>query len=242
MSYSTFLNIPKEDRLMKAVILARVSTKEQEEQGQSLPAQVSKLQEYAQQKGFEVVKEFVFSESAGSKIRHKFEIMLSFVKKNKDVNILLCQNVDRLTRNFRDAVDIDELRLKGELEVHFLADGFVLSKESAGNVVFQWDMRVMLAKQYLNTLVENGNRTLKHKLENGEWIARAPLGYINAKDNDGRSTIERDKSRAMFIRRLFVEYSSGLYSLSEMQIRMNGWGMTNKTPKRSPVSKNRSMR
>ncbi|MBT6504928.1 MAG: recombinase family protein, partial [Deltaproteobacteria bacterium] len=222
---------------MKAVILARVSTKEQEEQGQSLPSQVRKLREYAQHKGFDVEKEFVFAESAGPKIRLRFEEMLNYIRKRKGNVVLLCQNVDRLTRNFRDAVDIDELRLRGKLEVHFLADGFILSKESAGNVVFQWDMRVMLAKQYLSTLVENGNRTLRNKVENGEWIARAPLGYINSKDNDGRSTIERDKSRAMFIRRLFVEYSSGLYSLSEMQIKMNGWGMTNKTPKRSPVSK-----
>ena len=51
---------------MKAVILARVSTKEQEEFGHSLPAQVQKLQEYAEKKGFEVIKEFSFSESAGT--------------------------------------------------------------------------------------------------------------------------------------------------------------------------------
>ncbi len=54
---------------MKAIILARVSTKEQEELGHSLPAQLARLREYARKKGFEVVKEFAFSESAGVKIR-----------------------------------------------------------------------------------------------------------------------------------------------------------------------------
>ena len=58
---------------MKAVILARVSTREQEETGHSLPAQIDSLRSYAKKKGFEVVKEFCFSESAGPKIRKKFD-------------------------------------------------------------------------------------------------------------------------------------------------------------------------
>ena len=37
---------------MKAVILARVLTKEQEETGHSLPAQIESLRKYANKKGF----------------------------------------------------------------------------------------------------------------------------------------------------------------------------------------------
>jgi site-specific DNA recombinase len=83
--------------MQKAVILARVSTKDQEEYGHSLPAQTQKLREYAQRKGFEVIKEFAFSESAGTKIRKKFEEVLGFLKAQKDMPALLCQNVDRVT-------------------------------------------------------------------------------------------------------------------------------------------------
>ena len=90
---------------MKAIILARVSTKEQEEQGHSLPAQTRRLQEYAKKKGFEVVETFSFSESAGNKIRKKFEEVIKYLKDHKDVKVLLCENVDRATRNFKDAVD-----------------------------------------------------------------------------------------------------------------------------------------
>ncbi len=44
--------------MTKAVIYARVSSKEQEKEGFSIPAQIKFLQEYAQPKGFEVIKEF----------------------------------------------------------------------------------------------------------------------------------------------------------------------------------------
>lgn len=223
--------------MKKAVILARVSTKEQEEQGLSLPAQVTSLHDYAVRKSLDVVKEFVFYESAGEKIRKKFKEMMIYIKKKKYPIVIICQNVDRLTRNFRDAVEIDDLRNKGNLEVHFVADGFVLSKDSPATEIFLWDMKVMMSKQYLNILKENGNRSSRIKLEKGEWIARAPLGYQNIQDDNGRRTIVLDKNRALFIKKLFVEYASGLYSLEEMTRKLNDWGMTNKTAKGGPLTK-----
>lgn len=48
--------------MRKAVIYARVSTKDQEEFGHSIPAQLKGLQEYAKRHNFEVIKEFAFSE------------------------------------------------------------------------------------------------------------------------------------------------------------------------------------
>lgn len=44
---------------MKAVIYARVSSKDQEREGYSIPSQLKLLTEYAQKKGLKVVREFV---------------------------------------------------------------------------------------------------------------------------------------------------------------------------------------
>ena len=151
------------------MILARVSTKEQEEEGHSLPAQVRRLTDYAQKKDFEVVKEFIFSESAGNKIRTKFLEMLNFIKKNKTVRVILCQNVDRITRNFKDAVDLDEMRIKEGLEIHFVQDGFFINRESTGNQMFMWEAKVFLAKQFLNRLSDDVKRSNEQKILNGEW-------------------------------------------------------------------------
>lgn len=103
---------------MKAVILARVSTARQEEEGLSLDNQLQTLREYAIKKDLEVVQEFRFSESADRKIRKKFNEMVDFVKQHNEVNAIIAYRVDRITRNYRDAVAMDDLRLDCEKELH----------------------------------------------------------------------------------------------------------------------------
>lgn len=43
---------------MKAIILARVSTEEQMNEGQSIPAQLARAREYAKRKELKIYKEF----------------------------------------------------------------------------------------------------------------------------------------------------------------------------------------
>jgi DNA invertase Pin-like site-specific DNA recombinase len=149
----------------KAVILARVSTKEQEEFGHSLPAQLTRLRDHARKKGFEVVKDFAFSENAGVKIRKKFEEVLAFLRAQKPMPALLCENVDRITRNFLVAVDLDDLRVNHGLEIHFVQEGFVLNARASGGEMFMWEAKVFLAKQYINRLTDDAKRSIRHKIE-----------------------------------------------------------------------------
>lgn len=175
--------------MKKAVILARVSTKEQEETGLSIPAQLQRLYDYAERKGIEVDKEFAFSESAGTKIRKKFEEVVAYIRKNKDVNILLCQNVDRATRNFKDAVDLDEMRIKEGLEIHFVQENLIINAQSTGTDMFVWEAKVFIGKQYLNRISDDSKRSQHYKVSIGEWIGIAPLGYINSNNSEtGRPT------------------------------------------------------
>lgn len=183
-----------------------MSTREQEEQGHSLAAQTERLRAYAEKNGFEIVREFSFSESAGQKIRKKFEDVLGYLKAHKDVNTLLCMNVDRVTRNFRDAVDLDEMRKKEGLAIHFVQDGFVLDAEASGSAMFMWEAKVFIAKQYINRLMDDAKRSMQHKVQNGEWIAKAPIGYRNVTDTaTGKQTVVLDEDRAFLVRRIFQE-------------------------------------
>lgn len=212
---------------MKAVILARVSTKDQEEFGHSLPAQLKRLHEYAQKHNFDIVKEFSFSESAGMKIRKKFEEVLAYLKTYNDVKILLCQNVDRATRNFRDAVDLDEMRLNHDLEIHFVQEGFVINARSSGNEMFMWEAKVFIGKQYLNRLKDDTVRSQNYKVQNGECVSKAPIGYQNVEDpTTGKKNVVIDKEKAFLIRRLFDEYATGCYSIKEITLKAKEWGLT----------------
>lgn len=207
---------------MKAVILARVSSVQQED-GLSLDAQVRRLKDYAQRKDFEVVKEFVFTESAGDKIRTKFEEMLSYIKQNPDIRIVLAQNVDRVTRNFKDAVDLDEMRKRDNLEIHFVQDGFFINKEATGNQLFMWESKVFLAKQYLNRLSDDVKRSVEQKIVNGEWYGKAPIGYKNItlesnKDcKNGKKWIIPDPQKKDLIKKMFDLYANDGFSMEMLR-------------------------
>jgi len=95
--------------IKKAAALCRVSSKEQEETGYSLPAQEKLVNDYCLNKSIKLAhKPFSLSESAGGqKQREVFNEMLTYVV-NHDIKIIVCEKVDRLTRNFRDAVAIND--------------------------------------------------------------------------------------------------------------------------------------
>lgn len=212
----------------EAVIYARVSTKEQEEFGHSIPAQLKSLREYAERRGFKVIKEFAFSESAGLKIRKKFDEVIAFLhehKKDGEMPVFLCQNVDRVTRNHRDTADIDDMRRQEGLEVHFVQENFILNARSTGNELFIWEMKALIAKQYINRLMDDSMRSLRYKLQNGEAISYAPLGYLNVTDERGRATVKLDESRFMLVRKVFTEYAKGTFTIGEISKKASEWGL-----------------
>lgn len=92
-----------------AILWARVSTKEQAEEGYSLDAQIKLLREYAQKNGLKIVKEFIVPESAsGRQERKKFQEMLDYLESHPNIKHVICEKVDRITRNFKDASKLDD--------------------------------------------------------------------------------------------------------------------------------------
>jgi len=163
---------------LKSVIYARVSTKEQEETGYSLPSQGKLLNEYAARKEFRVVKEFSVAESAsGAKERKIFGEMIEFMKKNK-IPVLLCEKVDRISRNFKEAVAVNDWLEEDESRsVHFVKQNLVIHKHAKSDEKFRWDIEIVLAKKYIANLSEEVRKGQKEKLAQGGFPMKAPLGY-----------------------------------------------------------------
>ena len=223
---------------MKAVILARVSVKDQESFGHSPEAQVARLKDYARKHRFEIIKIFSFSESIGPKIRKKFETVIKYLIDNKDAGVLLTENIDRATRNFKDAVDLDEMRINNRLEIHFVQDGFYINENIKGNQAFIWEAKVFLEKQFLNRLAGDVKRSYKQKIKDGKWKNKPPIGYLNIKDKEtGRSNIIIDKDRAFFIKRAFEDYSTGNYSMSGITRRLKDYGLRSNTKRNDSLHK-----
>lgn len=210
---------------MKAVILARVSTKDQED-GHSLEAQIANLRLYADRKGMEITREYTIVESSTKGYRPEFMRMIDFIRGQKEKIAVIVDTVDRLQRSFRETPIFNDLLEKDLLELHFVKEGNVLCGDSNAFQKAMWNMSVMMAQSYTDSLSDNVKRSIKHKVSNGEWSGPAPLGYQNTVDPlTGKKTIIPDPERAFLIKKFFDEYATGAYSLNEMGRKMKGLGL-----------------
>jgi site-specific DNA recombinase len=96
----------------EAVIYARVSSKEQEKEGFSIPAQLKLLRGYAEMQHLTVKMEYVDVETAKQIGRAAFSEMVGYLKEHPAVRVMLVEKTDRLYRNLKDWVTVDELDVK----------------------------------------------------------------------------------------------------------------------------------
>ena len=141
--------------LEKAVSIARVSSKRQEDEGYSLPAQKKLLQTYAIDRGLKVQKTFEIAESASKAQQRKiFQAAMRYIEEN-GVKHLLVEKVDRHVRNLHDAVEThDWLTADKERKVHFVKDSLVMHQNSRSQEWLNWGIRVVMAKNYIDNLLE----------------------------------------------------------------------------------------
>jgi site-specific DNA recombinase len=202
-----------------AVMYARVSSKEQEKEGFSIPAQLKVLRGYAEEHGFIVLQEYVDVETAKRAGRTGFTAMVDFFKKQTKTKtpeqacrIVLVEKTDRLYRNLKDWVTLDDL----DLEIHFVKENVILSRDSRSSEKFIHGIKVLMAKNYIDNLSEETKKGMLEKAEQGIYPTVAPLGYRNIGGMDGKKTIEPDPDTAPLVTRLFEWYASGNYSLKEV--------------------------
>src|SRR3989344_3531826 len=168
---------------MKSIIVARVSTEEQKEAGNSLPAQNERIETYCKRKSFNVVKTYSFDESAYKEKRDEFDKLLEYVQEvAKKEKIAVCfDKVDRLSRSVFDkrVGSLYELALADKIELHFVSDGQVINNQMSAVEKFQFGMSLGLAKYYSDAIGDNVRRAFEQKRRNGEWTGAVRLGYLN---------------------------------------------------------------
>src|SRR3989339_1010087 len=209
-----------ENNKQKCIIFCRVSSKEQEETGYSLPAQEKYLKEYCYKKELAIDKVFKISESAsGEKQRDKFGEMLKYVK-DKKLKIIVCEKADRLTRNFKDMVAVDGwLRQAGERKVHLVKDILIMHKETRAHDNFVWDMKVAVARFYTNNLSEEVKKGKKEKIAQGLLPNKPPVGYKTVGEK-GHKIILIEEEKAVMVKKMFELYASGNYSIKRLTLTM----------------------
>lgn len=214
---------------MKAILLARVSTEEQREAGNSLPAQMERLINYCNRKGFAVAKKFSFDESAYKSNRDEFDKLIEEVKKaSRKEKVAVCfDKVDRLSRSIFDKrVNLlYEMAISDRIEIHFASEGQVINNQMSAVEKFQFGMSLGLAKYYSDAISDNVKRAYEQKIRNGEWIGQAYVGYKNIDLGNDKKHIIPDPERAFLVQKMFSLYATGSFSMKELSRRMYEEGL-----------------
>lgn len=207
-----------------AIIYARVSSKEQETEGYSIPSQLKLLKEYAAKKGYAIKQEFIDVETAKKTGRTQFNAMLRYIKENSSIKHILVEKTDRLLRNILDHALIDQLVQSSDMTLHLVKENIVLHRDSRSTEKFIFGIKGLVAKNYVDNLSEEAKKGMLEKAEQGIWPSCAPYGYINIGVN-GRRAIAVDPQVGPFITRMFELYATGNYSLLALKKKMISEGM-----------------
>jgi site-specific DNA recombinase len=208
---------------VNAVIYARVSSKEQEREGFSIPAQLELLRDFARRQNMVVLEEFVDVESASTSGRTGFGQMLAFLRKNQSrCRSILVEKTDRLYRNISDYSKVGD----SGVTVHFVKEGNTLSPDSRSSDQFMHGIRVLMARNYSQNLGEETHKGMLQKAKSGLYPSYAPAGYRNVEGLDQRRVIVPDND-APTVTTLFEEFATGRYSLKTLaaRCRAEGWAI-----------------
>lgn len=218
-------------KMEKAIIYARVSSKDQENEGFSIPSQLKLLTAYAMKHNFKVVYEFTDVETAKKAGRTEFNKMLNLLEQDRNIKHVLVEKTDRLLRNFFDSAQIVNLIEKLSIQVHLVKENRILTQDSKANEKLAFGLNVLLSKHYVDNLSEEVKKGMTEKASQGIYPSIVCYGYLNVREN-GKSIIKIDPIAASYIKRIYDLYSTGKISLLNLAKKMIAEGMIYKNGKK----------
>lgn len=202
----------------KAVIMARVSTKKQEEDGESLDYQLQRCRDYAEQRGIVVVDELI--EGAKSAFHTRLEDrpqgskLCHMLFESKEINTVIFIDVSRMFRNIGDTCDFTEKLIKKGLSVHEVNGSGELDLSNP-NEWLGWMMRAVMAHHY------SMEKQCRAKSENKRRInmGRAHTSSCFGLDFTDRNNVKVDPIEAEVIRNvyhLYFEENIGMKTIADI--------------------------
>lgn len=216
----------------RGVIYYRVSTDEQARLGVSLEQQENCCKNYANANGIDVVKMFHDDGvSAKTTNRNGLQDMLKFCcQKSNNINCVIIYKIDRLTRNTSDYLSIGVIL--GKLGIELISATEAISKTPIGKFMGTF----LAANAQLDNEIkgERVSHNMRVRIEQGRWCWKAPIGYLNGRDELKRKIIVIDEDRGRLIKWAFNEFATGLFTQEEIRVKANKKGL--RTPKGNEIS------
>ena len=187
---------------IKVAIYVRVSTEEQAKEGISLSAQIARCQAFCKARDWEVFKIYTDAGvSAGSMKRPALKDLLTNAEQRK-FDVLLVYKIDRFSRNLKDLIAALE-RLKMQ-NINFTSVTEQIDTTTAmGEAFFQ--IIGVFAQLERGIVKERVELAFNKKIDSGETLNRAPLGY----QYRNRKLVVEEES-AEKVKKIFEMWTSGI--------------------------------
>jgi site-specific DNA recombinase len=214
---------------VKAVIYLRVSTKEQAEEGYSIPAQAAACRRFIADRGSDLADEYTDrGESARTADRPQLQAMLAHLADDPTIGCLVVHKLDRLARNLEDHAAVRAALRKAHVQLHSVTE--TLEDSASGKLVE--GILASIAEFYSANLGQEIRKGMDQKAAQGGWPVRAPFGYQNVRrDGPGRrrgeSVLERD-AQAPIVVWAFERYATGELSLDLLTEALAEKGLRNR--------------
>ena len=210
--------------MMNVVVWARVSSREQRE-GYSLDAQLRAVREKAAREGWQIAKEFVVAESAkrGAE-RRLFKEMLKWVKANAKrlkIGAILSHKLDRVCRNMRDAVRLQELEDECGVHLTFVENEFAPGPAGA----LSFNVMAAVAQYYSDNLRTEVLKGIDERARQGWAHGLAAFGYRNVK-GDRDEPVQPHPINSKTVIRIFELYATGRYTFESLATQLKSEGRT----------------
>ena len=180
------------------------------------------LREYSRKENLEILEEFQESKSAKKPGRELFGEMMTRIERG-EANGIIAWHPDRLARNSVDGGRV--IYLVDTEQIAFLRfPTFWFEPTPQGKFMLQ--VAFGQSKYYSDNLKQNVERGMRQKLRRGEWLTRAPFGYVN---NPVTRNIEPDPVKSKIIVRAYEEYEKGSHTLQSLSQFLADHGVAQKS-------------
>ncbi len=199
---------------MNCLIYARVSTDKQADEELSIPAQLQAMRQYANDRGWTILNEFVEAgASARTAERPVLRQPLSRCRdhQNAKVDVVLVHKIDRLARNLADHVAIKAMLRRRQVTLASVSENL---EDSVSGQLVEHIMAAM-AEFYSANLSEEVKKGMSQCVQQGRWPHHPPRGYRIVR-SDQQSTIVIDEHEGPLVPKrsrlestLIVRYTKG---------------------------------
>lgn len=207
---------------MKYFAYIRKSSEDKKRQIQSIPRQYEWCKTESKRRNIKISRYFEDSNSAHKLHRKGFKDMVDTIEKSEEPIGIITWKISRLARNPIDEGVIKYAFIRGKIKHIIARDREYKEHESQIIMGVDFGQATQFSIELSKDVIEGMNK----KVASGHRPTKAPYGYINDPIGlKGEKKVFPDKKYFKPIQQFLKQYSTGIYSVPELQTKLTAQGI-----------------